>query len=177
MTAEHIVRTLDGRWSGRSGTARCPAHNDRSPSLSMTERDGRVLVHCHAGCAQADVIAALRGRGLWPERERPAWTPQDRARWAADWRIRQDALYFADAARVMAEWALEELSPVDLERFAHTSLLAALRVSPEAEYRAWLERDPKSAHALVEAGRERQRRLQTGLVHFIIEELSDGRAA
>ncbi len=30
--------------------ARCPAHEDRTPSLSVTERDGRVLVNCFAGC-------------------------------------------------------------------------------------------------------------------------------
>jgi len=45
--------------------ARCPAHGDRTPSLAVTDRDGRVLVHCHAGCEQRDVIEALRRRGLW----------------------------------------------------------------------------------------------------------------
>jgi hypothetical protein len=64
MTAEHIVRVLGGRWTGRSGIARCPVHEDRSPSLSVSERDGRVLVHCHAGCPQPDVIAALRARAV-----------------------------------------------------------------------------------------------------------------
>ena len=46
--------------------ARCPAHEDRKPSLSISSgRDGKVLVHCHAGCDQRDVIAILRERGLW----------------------------------------------------------------------------------------------------------------
>ena len=36
----------------------------------VDERGGRVLLHCHAGCAQAEVIAALRLRGLWPARGR-----------------------------------------------------------------------------------------------------------
>ena len=43
--------------------APCPAHEDRNPSLSATERDGQVL-HCHAGCMQEAVLEALRGRGL-----------------------------------------------------------------------------------------------------------------
>jgi putative DNA primase/helicase len=44
----------------------CPAHNDREPSLSITDaKDGNVLVRCHAGCDQRDVIAALRMRGVW----------------------------------------------------------------------------------------------------------------
>ena len=34
-------------------------------SPSVRAMDGKVLVHCHAGCAQRDVIAALRGLGLW----------------------------------------------------------------------------------------------------------------
>ncbi len=44
----------------------CPAHNDEMPSLSVTEREGKVLLHCHAGCPQAAVIAELRRRDLWP---------------------------------------------------------------------------------------------------------------
>lgn len=47
-------------------TVHCPAHEDAHPSLSVTERDGRVLVHCHAGCPQEAVVGALRERGLWP---------------------------------------------------------------------------------------------------------------
>ena len=46
--------------------ARCPAHDDRDPSLAIQDTcDGKVLVRCHAGCDQARVIAALRSRGLW----------------------------------------------------------------------------------------------------------------
>ena len=61
-----IVSGLGGRRSGSSWMARCPVHEDRNPSLSIRSgRDGQVLVHCHAGCDQADVIAALRDRGLW----------------------------------------------------------------------------------------------------------------
>jgi hypothetical protein len=68
----------------------------------------------------------------------------------------------------MAEWALEELPIEHPERATHTALLAALRVSPEAEYRAWLNRDPKWAAALVQAGYERAKRLQTALARWIV---------
>lgn len=45
-----------GRWK-----ARCPAHNDRSPSLSIREGDdGRVLLFCHAGCSLDSILAALK---------------------------------------------------------------------------------------------------------------------
>ena len=43
---------------------RCPAHEDRNPSLSVTQRGGQVLVHCHAGCTQEAVLEALEARGL-----------------------------------------------------------------------------------------------------------------
>jgi hypothetical protein len=46
----------------------CPAHPDANPSLHVTLKDDKVLVHCMAGCDQSDVIDALRSRGLWPER-------------------------------------------------------------------------------------------------------------
>ncbi|MET3838581.1 toprim domain-containing protein [Bradyrhizobium sp. OAE829] len=45
--------------------ARCPAHGDSTPSLSISDSDNTVLVYCHAGCDQRDVIAVLRQRGLW----------------------------------------------------------------------------------------------------------------
>ncbi len=68
-SALEIAERLGGRRVGPGWMARCPAHEDRSPSLSIAERSGKVVVHCHAGCQQADVIAALRESGIWPERE------------------------------------------------------------------------------------------------------------
>ena len=43
----------------------CPAHDDKYPSLSLTDVGDKVLFHCFAGCSQAAVIDALRARGLW----------------------------------------------------------------------------------------------------------------
>ncbi len=70
-TAEAIAKALGGRKAGAAWMARCPAHDDREPSLAITDaRDGKVLVRCHAGCDQRDVIAALRARGIWDADER-----------------------------------------------------------------------------------------------------------
>lgn len=45
---------------GKEWAARCPAHEDKRPSLSITEGEGgRVLVHCHAGCTPEEIVAAL----------------------------------------------------------------------------------------------------------------------
>jgi putative DNA primase/helicase len=68
MTAAELADALGGRRVGGAWMACCPAHNDRTPSLSIREsNDGKVLVRCRAGCGQRDVIAALRARGLWAE--------------------------------------------------------------------------------------------------------------
>jgi len=62
----HLVLRLDAKRSGRGWIAKCPAHDDRKPSLSISEgNDGRVLLKCLAGCDTNDVLAAL---GMaWPD--------------------------------------------------------------------------------------------------------------
>jgi len=68
MIAETVAKALGGRKLGSGWMARCPAHDDREPSLSIRQSDnGKVLVRCHAGCDQEQVIAALRSRGLCME--------------------------------------------------------------------------------------------------------------
>lgn len=61
MTAAELAARLNARWTGDDWIARCPAHDDRKPSLSIAEgKDGRVLLHCHAGCTHEAVLAELR---------------------------------------------------------------------------------------------------------------------
>jgi len=63
--AREICKALSGHWHGSYGLAYCPAHqNTRTPALSLKDgRDGKLLVHCFAGCPGADVLAELRTRG------------------------------------------------------------------------------------------------------------------
>ena len=58
---ELLLSKLDGvAQAGDGWSARCPAHYDRKPSLSVsTGDDGRALVHCHAGCSAGAVCEAL----------------------------------------------------------------------------------------------------------------------
>lgn len=61
-----VRRTGQGQW-----IAKCPAHADRNASLSIRELDdGRILLNDFAGCATADVLAAvsLSFSNLYPER-------------------------------------------------------------------------------------------------------------
>lgn len=52
---DRVKRTSAGTWM-----ARCPAHADKGPSLSLRETgDGKVLLHCFAGCSVHEVVAAV----------------------------------------------------------------------------------------------------------------------
>ncbi len=68
LTASEIAAALGGKRTGANNfVAKCPAHEDRSPSLSLTDAgDGLVLFHCFAGCSQGEVRDALAALGLWP---------------------------------------------------------------------------------------------------------------
>src|SRR5687767_10950532 len=50
----------------RNGNVHCPSHDDANPSLSVTSENGKVLIHCYAGCEQDSIVAALKERKLWP---------------------------------------------------------------------------------------------------------------
>ncbi len=56
-----VLARLDKvRRSGSNWRALCPAHEDRKPSLSVSEgEDGRALLKCHAGCSTEEVTTAL----------------------------------------------------------------------------------------------------------------------
>ena len=63
---EGVRETGPSRW-----IARCPSHDDRSPSLSIRELDdGRILLHDFGGCHVSDVLSALgmEMTDLFPER-------------------------------------------------------------------------------------------------------------
>jgi hypothetical protein len=107
---ERVRQTGPGRW-----IARCPAHDDRAPSLSVRELDdGRVLVHDHAGCGALDVIEAvgLDWAALYPVRNISHAVAPSHARIPArdllavlDYEVAVAALIFAD---VLAHRAVEE---------------------------------------------------------------------
>jgi len=70
---DNILTRLEGvKGDGASYQARCPAHDDRVASLSISRgEDGRALVHCHAGCSTEAVLQAvgLKMVDLFPARQ------------------------------------------------------------------------------------------------------------
>jgi len=120
----NVKQTGSGRW-----VARCPAHDDKNPSLSIREtNDGRTLAHCFGGCSIEDVMAAVgltisdlfaeRPLGDHVKRERRPFDAHDVLAC-----IELEALIVVTSAHNMAEgWPL---SDVDRKRLA----LAAERLA------------------------------------------------
>jgi hypothetical protein len=115
------------RRAGKGFTACCPAHDDKhSPSLSLSEGDdGKILLHCFAGCAPAAVVAAigLSLSDLFPERLSPT-TSADRTamRLAAQesrWKAALGTVTFETCVALACAHQVRKGEPVsdeDLER-------------------------------------------------------------
>ncbi|MDN3508972.1 MAG: AAA family ATPase [Candidatus Neptunochlamydia sp.] len=77
MTFNHFIRLIETRTghpvkkSGSGYSACCPAHEDKTPSLSFSESpDGKILVHCFSGCETEEICASLGMKitDLFPQR-------------------------------------------------------------------------------------------------------------
>tara|TARA_R110001592_G_scaffold152745_3_gene380483 strand:- start:1641 stop:2048 length:408 start_codon:yes stop_codon:yes gene_type:complete len=67
-----LARFEDVKPRADSYVARCPAHEDNTPSLALRQTpDGRVLLHCFAGCDVTDILASVDARvsDLFPDSE------------------------------------------------------------------------------------------------------------
>lgn len=131
--AEKLIVRLDkvkqpgaGRW-----LARCPAHEDKSPSLSIRETDdGTLLIKCWTGCGAADVVAAvgLELKDLFPEnldyrsplRPGERWIPKDVLRCVAS-----EALLVAIAANTVRQGKALQEADIDRVCLAENRLRAA----------------------------------------------------
>lgn len=134
MGIDLVLSRLAGVRKTGSGTwvAKCPSHQDRTPSLSLRQADDRVLLHCFAGCGTDDILAALglTFADVMPERvahHRPRMKP---AFPYADVLqiLGYDVMQTAIAASEMA--AGRELSPADRV----TLVISADRCAKALEY-------------------------------------------
>lgn len=78
--ARKIVADLKGTWHRKHGMVRCPAHADKTASLSVTPGRKAVLFHCFAGCTQDEIISALRDQRINPAIDAPSSAPEAPAR-------------------------------------------------------------------------------------------------
>lgn len=137
MSAEAIVSRL-AKVKGRNGawTACCPAHDDKGPSLAIREQDGKVLLHCFAGCTPDAVLGALGldMTELFPPR--PAWEdrskPQPKVKFFASDLLRVIALeasIVSIAARDMAKGKTLPQADLDRLQLAYSRINDAMELS------------------------------------------------
>lgn len=129
---ENFILRLNGvkKTGPQRYIARCPAHDDKSPSLAIQQADDKVLFHCFAGCAPTDVLAAvgLTFNDLYPERvsyrkpNQSKFNPYDVLKCLT----RESGIVTLAAAQIVAG---KSLSAVDAERvqLAHERLYEAVQ--------------------------------------------------
>jgi hypothetical protein len=74
MKVEQVLSRFDRVHRSATGwLARCPAHADNNPSLSVRESNGRILLKCFAGCPIEAICeaAGIPIRELFACRQRP----------------------------------------------------------------------------------------------------------
>ena len=131
MTAAEFLSSLDGVRARGAGkwSARCPAHADRSPSLSVREGDRGILLKCFAGCATEEICAAIGINvadlffdGPLPRGHRPAPRPPRIDRVALAFRYELHALDL----RLRAERIIEAGKQMDVASLSDSDLDRAL---------------------------------------------------
>lgn len=178
-----IVEALGGTWRNDGGMCRCPAHRDRTPSLSVRLGQRRLLFHCFAGCETRAILDALRRLRLAGS---TSWTPikvdrsiDDHGRTAAQrlWSASR-AGDGSPVARYLAARAVAPTSAVrfhprtPLGRYPLTRFAPAMIVSVTdasgliAIHRSFLSEDCKSLTSL-EPRRAALGRLGAGLVRLV----------
>ena len=70
-----VKQTGPNKW-----LARCPAHDDRSPSLAIRVVDDRILIHCFSGCSVEQVVQSmgLQMIDLFPKSLSNPYSPKPR---------------------------------------------------------------------------------------------------
>lgn len=181
MTAQSLAAALDGRRSGSRWVAKCPAHDDRSPSLSIAQAsDGKLLVHCFSGCSQDAVVEALRARGLWQSETRFNAEPKrtlskNQLRTAKYWRRAFLLLLEQDLDAEKAKLIDPTQGAADLWIIRrYTDLIGGLNAASDeclmAEYAWWSRRLPRQCAALVRWAREWEGIEHRALIAFLLED-------
>lgn len=111
---DKVRQTGPGRWS-----ALCPAHDDKAPSLSIRElNDGRVLLHCFAGCNVHEVLSSigLEMDALFPSSEGIVGKPERRPFPACD--VLRALAFEAVIVMLVAKAVRDQkpVSPADYDR-------------------------------------------------------------
>jgi hypothetical protein len=114
-----VERLQPGQYAARY-TACCPAHDDKSPSLSVTlTKDDKILLKCWSGCSTHEVVSAvgMTLSDLFPPKEKHTHHQRGTRAFNAHDAIKvvaRDALVVAMAAAKMRQG--ETLTPEDMDQ-------------------------------------------------------------
>lgn len=146
---KRIVEDLGGHWHDGKGMCRCPAHGDRTPSLSVRVGDISLLFHCFAGCNTLDILHELRAMRLAVPVYGSAAVPVTSD--PAEDRIRARARQLWDEARSIRDGIADRY----LLGRGLTARPASLRFHPSTPFGRWphARRRPSILAAIAEPGR------------------------
>ena len=123
MLVQENFTTLSGiasglnkvRWQGDyKFTACCPAHDDRTPSFTASDVNGKILLKCFGGCSQESVIGALRDLGLWHSASQHQLERRKRAKLVEDIRSHYQIFLFG-AGQIKSGQELSEADQTKLK--------------------------------------------------------------
>jgi hypothetical protein len=151
MTAEALVARLpSARRNPRGWLAKCPAHDDRAPSLSISSgADGRVLLKCFSGCEVDRIVAAL---GV---QTRDLFAPRDNQRFSAPRARRLPTQAEIRAALEREVKAFKNRSGIDESELLLSSEINEIRSRVAARFGVTLHPIPRRLWEGAYGGRER----------------------
>lgn len=109
IDARYIAEALGTKSkSDTSWLVPCPVREHRNGKVRITDKEGKILVYCLAGCDGGEVISALKSKGLWPdatEDQKRQWRERKQAE-----ERRQNRTYVAvfeadEGKKTRSEWA------------------------------------------------------------------------
>ncbi len=122
-----VRQTAPGQW-----IAKCPGHDDNSPSLSVKETDdGTILIHCFAGCSAQQIVESvgLELSDLFPPCETYSGPIKKRRNYKAAWLLSKHSFWILALATNSLE-RNEKLNEADLAsvRKARARILDVMEV-------------------------------------------------
>ena len=134
MTAREFATMLRGKRVGRGRyLARCPAHDDKNPSLTISDGKKGVVVYCWAGCTFDSILESVGLRKC--DMFRDSMTPRERIASAAAFGSKLAPVTYLDTARRQARYGKGEVVAVYDYRNASGKLVAQkMRTNPKGFY-------------------------------------------
>ena len=136
-SASNLAKELGAKKRGNGWLAPCPAHADRTPSLSIKGTNTRLLLHCFAGCEYAAIVEALEDLGYLDKRARttgqaPTCKEHDEAEARRKQQQKAQTLWHTAGEIKPGDPAYRYLTETRRLRLSH--IPTELRIAPSLEY-------------------------------------------